>query len=70
MRAFTFSEVWGPFKCETTLCTANHVFTTLLTEEEYKSLPEKSGPEAAHYILRNNLGIALCHKCRKERGKE
>jgi hypothetical protein len=63
LRRFTVGELWGPFPCEVDGCREKECFTILLTDEENKSLPMQSGPEAVAYIFKHNLGKAECSSC-------
>ncbi len=73
MRVFSFSEVYGPFKCEATtfLCGPTRppkyceaqAWDVLLTDAENLTLPEQSGAAAAKFILETGLGKMLCEDC-------
>lgn len=69
MRDFWFSELWGPFDCEVKgeKCKTTAWMITL-TDEENAKLPEQTGPDAASFILREKLGIAVCDKCQSPKG--
>lgn len=62
-RHFTLGDEWGPAKCEMNDCGAE-TDTIVLSEDENRLLPVKSGPEAVSYILDNKLGRAMCSTCR------
>ena len=69
MRIFSFSEVYGPFKCESPTESAEaphcgqYACDFALTSEENKTMPKQIGPEAAGYVLRSGMGIMLCGDC-------
>jgi len=67
MRVFSFSEVYGPFDCEAKKSDHcdNIAWSCLLTDQENDSLPEPTGTEAAHYILKNGIGKMMCDSCLK-----
>ena len=69
MRIFSFSELHGPFTCESQQC-KQISYDCFLTDEENKTLPKQSGPTAAKYILENGIGIMLCENCLKKRIKK
>ena len=63
---FTFSEIWGPFSCEARngwkeRC-AKQCWAIMLSDEEAAQLPQDLGPDAASFILKNRLGIAVCQE--------
>jgi hypothetical protein len=59
MRAFSFSELYGPFRCEHHGC-KERTFVIVLSDAENEGLPESSGPKAAAMILSQKLGKATC----------
>lgn len=71
---FSFSELYGPWKCKAVGC-GREAYTLLLTGAEVcalnAALPEAitngiaTGTEAAHYILNNGLGINRCDRHRE-----
>lgn len=61
MRLFAFSETWGPFCCEHTGC-RKRTFCIQITDADNETLPEQTGPQAANFILRNQLGEAVCEE--------
>lgn len=64
MHIFTFSEAWGPFKCEVPGCT-KEAWNVILSDDEYTTLPDTGGSIVADYILHNKLGTAICKSCLK-----
>lgn len=65
MHIFTFSDEWGPFKCEVPGCT-KEAWNVILSDDEYMTLPDTGGPAVANYILRNKLGTTVCKTCLKQ----
>jgi hypothetical protein len=66
MYILTYSDDWGPFKCEFGEDCSREAHSVILTDEEHAQLPETGGESVALYITASGIGQHICKHHLKE----